>query len=54
MVLKKGGKRIGAGRPKSEREPTKTIAFRVPISVIPDVKVLVKNYLEKFKVKKVW
>lgn len=49
---KNGGHRPGSGQKPKYGEPTATVSFRVPISVIPDVKVLVKNYLEKFKIKK--
>jgi hypothetical protein len=33
----RGGSRSGAGRPASYNEPTDTISFCVPISIIPDV-----------------
>ena len=38
----KGGKRKGAGRPKSA--PTKTIAFRVKLDQVEHIKKLVKEY----------
>ena len=41
----KGGKRKGAGRPKSA--PTKTIAFRVKLDQVEPIKEIVKAYLER-------
>lgn len=40
----KGGARKGAGRPKGK--PTKTIAFRVKLEHVEQIKALVKAYLE--------
>ncbi len=42
---KSGGKREGAGRPKTDKEETITIAFRVPISLAEEIKVMVKKKL---------
>ena len=42
----KGGKRINSGRKKAPYE-TKTIAFRVRVESIEEVRKLVKNYLSK-------
>lgn len=44
----RGGKREGAGRPKGN-EPTKLVAFRIPISSIPYIKIKVKSYLKYLK-----
>ncbi len=41
----KGGKRNNAGRKHSE--PTKPIAFRVPLIKIKEVRELVYNYLNR-------
>lgn len=49
---KNGGHRPGSGQKPKYGEPTATVSFRVPQSKVEDIKVLVKNYLEKFKVKK--
>tara|TARA_R110000868_G_scaffold349387_1_gene610669 strand:- start:454 stop:594 length:141 start_codon:yes stop_codon:yes gene_type:complete len=40
----RGGKRQGAGR-KKRNETTKVVSFRLPVSVIPQVKEQIKNYL---------
>ncbi len=48
---KNGGHRPGSGQKPKYGEPTKTITFRVPQSKVEDVKVLVKKYLEMFKIK---
>ena len=47
-----GGPRKNSGTKPKYSEPTKTITFRVPQSKVEDVKVMVKKYLEDFKVKK--
>lgn len=43
----------GAGRCQGNKpkytEPTKTTAFRIPISKIDEVKQIVKEYLQQFK-----
>ena len=48
---KKGGKRKGSGAKPRYNEPTKTIAFRVPISRIEHVKSLLKTLLDGWAVK---
>ena len=45
FVAMKGGKRLNAGRKKSDE--TKPIAFRVPMLKIKEVRELVYNYLNK-------
>ena len=45
----RGGKRLNAGAKPLYKEPTKTVAFRVPISKIPEVKEKIKDYLNQFK-----
>jgi len=40
-----GGKRKGSGRKPKYKEETKTISFRVPISQIDSIKVIVKNHI---------
>ena len=44
--IQRGGKREGAGAKPKYNEPTKTTAFRVPISKIDEVKKLVREFLE--------
>lgn len=46
---KRGGKREGAGAKPKYKEPTKTIAFRVPISKAEEIKKVVKAILKKYK-----
>ena len=41
---KRGGKRPGAGRPKSA--PTEVITFRVEIKHVEPIKTMVKEYLK--------
>jgi len=43
----RGGKRKGSGAKPRYNEPTKTIAFRVPISIIEHVKSVLKTLLER-------
>lgn len=45
--MSSGGKRQGAGRPKSA--PTKNITFRVPIKWIPEIKKLVKERMMELR-----
>jgi hypothetical protein len=47
LVKKCGGKRINSGAKLKYNEPTKTISFRVPISKIEEIKVLIKENLTK-------
>ena len=44
----RGGKRANAGSKPKYYEPTKTIAFRVPISKIDEVKEVIKTLLLSF------
>lgn len=46
---KHGGKRPNAGRKNKYNEPTKTIAFRLPISLIEPITKYVKCALAKSK-----
>ena len=47
--IKKGGKRVGSGRKKSDYK-TKTIAFRVRVEFVEPIKKMVKDYvLERLK-----
>lgn len=48
MIKKKnirGGKRIGSGAKLKYNEPTKTFAFRCPVSKLDELKLIVKNKL---------
>jgi len=45
----RGGFRKGSGAKPQYIEPTKTIAFRVPISHIEPLKQIVKEYLNQLK-----
>ena len=47
----RGGKRKGSGAKPKYNEPTKTVAFRVPISRIEHVKSLLKTLLDGWSVK---
>lgn len=44
MTIKHGGKRHGAGRPKTT-EPTKTI--RVPVSILPKIEQIIRKHKQK-------
>lgn len=44
--MKRGGKRKGSGRKKKYGEPTKTVAFRIPLSKEEDIRGCVKSHLE--------
>ena len=46
---KRGGKRKGAGAKPKYLEATKTIAFRIPISKEAEVKEVIKNLLNSYK-----
>ena len=48
---KRGGTRKGSGAKPKYNEQTKTIAFRCPISKINEIKLVVKNQLEKWELK---
>lgn len=41
----RGGSRINSGAKPKYSEPTKTTAFRIPISKIDEVKKMVRDYL---------
>jgi len=45
----RGGKREKAGNKKKYGEKTITIAFRVPISIVNDIKKTVKNILKSLE-----
>jgi len=45
----RGGKRENAGNKKKYGEKTTTIAFRVPISIVNDIKKTVKNILKSLE-----
>lgn len=49
IINKIGGTRKGSGAKPKYNEKTTTIAFRVPISKINDIKHLIKNYLLCYK-----
>jgi hypothetical protein len=44
-----GGSRKGSGAKLKYNEHTKSIAFRVPISKIEDLRKIIKEYLNQFK-----
>ena len=44
-----GSRKKGAGRKKGNKEPTTTIAFRVPVSQQTEIKVMITTYLNKVK-----
>ena len=48
----RGGKREGSGSKPKYGEETKTIAFRCPISKIPELTAIVKDKLKGWEVKK--
>jgi hypothetical protein len=41
----RGGSRLNAGAKPKYNEPTKTTAFRIPISKVDEVKMLVRDFL---------
>jgi len=47
--LKKGGSRKGSGAKSKYGEPTTTIAFRIPISKVDEVKAIVNTMLSKWR-----
>lgn len=49
MKNKKGGAGRNQGRKPQYIEPTKTVAFRCPISHIEPLKEIVKEYLNQLK-----
>jgi hypothetical protein len=46
-----GEKRKGAGRKPKYKEPTKTVAFRCPMSKMDELKLVVKSKLSEWSVK---
>jgi len=52
MIKKKhGGARLGSGAKPKYSEKTTTIAFRVPISKVNEVKEIIKNKQTQWKLK---
>jgi len=47
--MKHGGKRLNAGRKNKYGEPTKTVSFRLPLSLIEPITKYVKRALAKSK-----
>ena len=47
----RGGKRPLSGRKSAFAEPTKTVAFRCPISKVDELKLIVKSKLSEWSVK---
>ena len=47
----RGGTRQGSGAKPKYNEPTKTIAFRVPVSEIEHIKSIIKKLLDGWTVK---
>ena len=45
----RGGRRENAGRKKKYGEPTTTIAFRVPLSIVDEIKEYVKKRLQEIE-----
>jgi len=51
MKTKHGGKRKNAGSKPKYAEPTKTISFRMPISKIEEIKLLITQKLSEWRLK---
>jgi len=49
---KSGGTRKGSGAKPKYNEPTTTIAFRVPVSKVDEVKDMVNNKLSEWSISK--
>lgn len=49
MKENRGGKRQNSGRKQKYGEPTETISFRVPVSMIKELKEYIKKKLEKLE-----
>ena len=47
----RGGKRQGSGAKPKYNEPTKTVAFRCPLSKIDELKMIVNSKLSEWSVK---
>jgi len=50
-IIKRGGKREGAGAKPKYSEQTKTVAFRCPLSKVEELKFIVKSKLSEWLVK---
>ena len=46
-----GGKRLNSGAKPKYNEPTKTVAFRCPMSKVDELKLIVKSKLSEWSVK---
>jgi hypothetical protein len=51
MKSKRGGYRKGAGAKLKYGEETTTVSFRLPMSLIPEIKEIVKLKLKKYESK---
>jgi hypothetical protein len=49
QIKKQGGSRKGAGRSSKFDEPTKTVAFRCPISKVDELKTVVNGKLSEWR-----
>ena len=47
----RGGTRKGSGAKPKYNEPTKTVAFRCPLSKIEELKTIVKSQLSEWSIK---
>ena len=52
MTNKHGGKRLNAGRKSQYKEETETISFRVPKSLIIEIKQLINEKLKPHQINK--
>ena len=50
--LKRGGKRPFSGAKHKYNEPTTTVAFRVPVSKVKEIKIIVKSKLKEYEPEK--
>ena len=48
---KRGGTRQGSGAKPKYNEPTKTVAFRCPLSKVDKLKLIIKSELSEWQVK---
>jgi hypothetical protein len=51
FTVKHGGTRKNAGSKPKYNEPTKTVSFRVPISKIEEIKLLITHKLSGWRLK---
>lgn len=51
LVKTWGGKRKNAGSKPKYNEPTNTVSFRVPISKIEEIKLLITHKLNEWRIK---